>query len=71
MSLGNMLTIFTCLNHNLQNKIFKDLKKYKMTFNVEILIRFYNPKTHELRTISDRKKYLNMIKFLSIEKAHE
>lgn len=97
MSLGNMLTIFTCLNHHLQNKIFKDLKKYQMTFNVdqvpdfinkvfclvsirncvmhcnslEIIIRFYNPKTHELRTISDRKKYLNMIKFLSIEKAHE
>ena len=97
MSLGNMLTIFTCLNHHLQNKIFKDLKKYKMTFNVdqvpdfinkvfclvsirncvmhcnslEILIRFYNPKTHELRKNSDRKKYINMIRILSIEKAHE
>lgn len=97
MSLGNMLTIFTCLDHHLQNKILSDLKKYQMTFNVykipdfinkvfclvsirncvmhcnslEILIRFYNPKTHELRKNSDRKKYLNMIRILSIEKAHE
>lgn len=82
---------------NTQNKIFKDLKKYGMTFNVdkvpdfidkvfclvsirncvmhcnslEILIRFYNPKLHELRKKSDRKKYINMIKSLSIEKTHE
>lgn len=97
MSLGNMLTIFSCLDNNLQNKIFEDLKKFKMTFNVdkvpdfidkvfclvsirncvmhcnslEILIRFYNPKSHELRTKTDRKKYLNMIKTLSIEKTHD
>lgn len=75
MTLGNMLTIFICLDNAIQNRIFKDLKKYRMTFNVnkildfidkvfclvsirncvmhcnslEILIRFYNPKLHELR----------------------
>lgn len=26
MTLGNMLTIFTCLDNTVQNKIFKDLK---------------------------------------------
>jgi len=97
MTLGNMLTIFTCLDNTIQNKIFKDLKNYGMTFNVdkvpdfidkvfclvsirncvmhcnslEILIRFYNPKLHELRKKSDRKKYINMIKALSIEKTHK
>lgn len=34
--------------------------------SLEILIRFYNPKLHELR-----KKYINMVKLLSIEKTHE
>lgn len=97
MCLGDMLTIFTCFDHHIQNTIFKNLKKFDMTFHVdkipdfiskvfclvsirncvmhcnslEILIRFYNPKTHELRTKSDRKKYLNMIKTLSIEKTHD
>ena len=75
MSLGNMLTIFTCWDNTLQDKILNDLKRFNMTFNVdkvpdfilkvfclvsirncvmhcnslEILIRFYNPKTHELK----------------------
>ena len=97
MSLGNILTIFTCLDNTIQNKIIKDLKNFQMTFNVdkvpdfiekvfclvsirncvmhcnslEILIRFYNPKLHELRKISDRKKYIKTIKSLSIEKTHE
>ena len=97
MSLGDMLTVFACLDNSMQNRIFQDLKKFQMTFNVdkvpdfidkvfclvsirncvmhcnslEILIRFYNPKTHELRKISDRKKYLNMIKNLNIEKTHD
>ena len=97
MSLGKMLTIFTCLDDHVQNNIFKDLKKYNMTFNVdqipnfitkvfclvsirncvmhcnslEILIRFYDPLRHKLRKVSDRKRYINMIKALSIEKAHE
>lgn len=96
MSLGNMLTVFTCLENNLQNKIFKDLKKFHMNFHVdqvpdfinkvfclvsirncvmhcnslEILIRFYNPKTHELRKNSDKKRYLSMVKYLSKEKTH-
>lgn len=97
MSLGNMLTIFTCLDKNQQDIIFEDLKKFNMNFNVQkvpdfinkvfclvsirncvmhsnslkILIRFYNPKTHELRKVSDRKKYLTMIKELSKEKTHD
>ena len=97
MSLGDMLTVFTCLDNSMQNRIFQDLKKFQMKFNVdkvpdfidkvfclvsirncvmhcnslEILNRFYNPKTHELRQKSDRKKYLNMIKNLSIEKTHD
>lgn len=85
-----MLTVFTCLDNSMQNRIFQDLKKFQMKFNVdkvfclvsirncvmhcnslEILNRFYNPKTHELRKKSDRKKYLNMIKNLSIEKTHD
>ena len=97
MSLGDMLTVFTCLDNSMQNRIFQDLKKFQMKFNVdkvpdfidkvfclvsirncvmhcnslEILNRFYNTKTHELRKKSDRKKYLNMIKNLSIEKTHD
>lgn len=97
MSLGDMLTIYTCLDTDVQNKIFSDLKRFNLNFNVdkipdfidkifclvsirncvmhcnslEILIRFYNPKNHELRKISDRKKYLSMIKMLCIEKTHE
>lgn len=97
MTLGNMLTLFTCLDNLIQDKIFNDLRKYNMTFNVakipdfidktfclvsirncvmhcnslEILIRFYNPKLHELRKNSDRKKYMKMINTLSIEKTHE
>lgn len=92
-----MLTIYTCLDTDVQNKIFSDLKRFNLNFNVdkipdfidkifclvsirncvmhcnslEILIRFYNPKNHELRKISDRKKYLSMIKMLCIEKTHE
>ncbi len=97
MSLGDMLTVFTCLEKELQNKIFNDLKKYNMNLNVEqvpqfiqkvfclvsirncvmhsnsleILVRFYNPRKHELRTITDKKRYINMIKYLSKEKTHE
>lgn len=97
MTLGNMLTLFTCLDNSIQDKIFNDLRKFNMTFNVakipdfidktfclvsirncvmhcnslEILIRFYNPKLHELRKNSDRKKYMKMINTLSIEKTHE
>ena len=97
MSLGNMLTVFTCPDKKQQDVIFEDLKRFNMNFNVqkipdfinkifclvsirncvmhsnslEILIRFYNPKTHELRKVSDRKKYLNMIKELCKEKTHE
>ncbi|RGE95112.1 Abi family protein [Coprobacillus sp. AM23-9LB] len=97
MSLGNMLTVFTCLDKKQQDVIFEDLKRFNMNFNVqkipdfinkifclvsirncvmhsnslEILIRFYNPKTHELRKVSDRKKYLNMIKELCKEKTHD
>lgn len=40
MSLGKILTVFICLEHDLQNKIFKDLKKYQMTFNVDIVPHF-------------------------------
>lgn len=36
--------------------------------SLEVLIRFYKPKTHELRNSSDRKKYLSLIKLLSKEK---
>lgn len=97
LSLGNMLTIYTCLETHIQNEIFSDLKSFDLNFNVnkvpdfidkvfclvsirncvmhgnslEILIRFYNPKNHELRKNTDRKKYLNMIKILSKEKTHE
>lgn len=97
MSLGNILTIYTCLDEQIQNIIIADLKRFNMNFNLdkvpdfinkifclvsirncvmhcnslEILIRFYNPKTQELRTKSDRKKYLKLIKVLSIEKTHE
>lgn len=97
LSLGNMLTIYTCLETHIQNEIFSDLKSFNLNFNVnkvpdfidkvfclvsirncvmhgnslEILIRFYNPKNHELRKNTDRKKYLNMIKILSKEKTHE
>jgi len=56
------------------NKIFclVSIRNCVMHCNsLEILIRFYNPRTHELRKASDRKKYLNMIKVLSIEKTHE
>lgn len=97
MSLGNMLTVFSCLEDDTQNRILKDMKKYKVNLNVdqipdfikkvfclvsirncvmhcnslEVLIRFYNPKTHELRNSSDRRKYLNLIKLLSKEKTHD
>lgn len=97
MSLGKLLTIYICLDKQVQDLIFSKLKEYGYTFNVdkisdfidkvfclvsvrncvmhcnslEILIRFYNPKTHELRKVSDRKKYLKMIKLLSIEKTHD
>lgn len=97
LSLGNMLTIYTCLETHIQNEIFSDLKSFNLNFNVnkvpdfidkifclvsirncvmhgnslEILIRFYNPKNHELRKNTDKKKYLNMINILSKEKTHE
>lgn len=97
MSLGNMLTVFTCLEDDTQNRILKDMKRYKMNLNVdqvpdfikkvfclvsirncvmhcnslEVLIRFYKPKTHELRNSSDRRKYVNLIKLLSKEKTHD
>lgn len=97
MSLGNMLTVFTCLENDTQNRILKDMKKYKVNLNVdqvpafikkvfclvsirncvmhcnslEVLIRFYKPKTHELRNSSDRKKYLSLIKLLSKEKTRD
>lgn len=97
LSLGNLLTIYTCIETHIQNEIFSDLKSFNLNFNVnkvpdfidkvfclvsirncvmhgnslEILIRFYNPKNHELRKITDRKKYLNMINILSKEKTHE
>lgn len=97
MSLGSMLTIYTCLDLKIQDKIFLELKRHNMNFGVdkvpdfiqkvfclvsirncvmhcnslEILIRFYNPKTHELRKNSDKKRYLSMIKMLSIEKTHD
>ena len=56
------------------NKIFclVSIRNCVMHCNsLEILIRFYKPQTHELRKSSDRKKFLNMIKKLSIEKTHE
>lgn len=65
------------MNFNVQkipdfiNKIFclVSIRNCVMHSNsLEILIRFYNPKTHELRKVSDRKKYLNMIKELCKEK---
>lgn len=97
MSLGTILTIYTCLDDNTQNRIFRDMMQYSLNFNVqkipdfiekvfclvnirncvmhcnslEILIRFYDHKTHGLRKNSDRKKYVSMIKALSIEKTHE
>lgn len=97
MSLGNMLTVFTCLEDDTQNRILKDMKRYKVNLNVdqvpdfikkvfclvsirncvmhcnslEVLIRFYKPKTHELRNSSDRRKYVNLIKLLSKEKTHD
>lgn len=43
MSLGIILTIFTCLYYDLQEKIFADMK------------RFYNEKTHDLRKVIDKK----------------
>ena len=36
--------------------------------SLEILVRFYNPKTHELRSNSDKKNYQKLIKHLSKEK---
>lgn len=39
--------------------------------SLEILIRFYNSKTHVLRKSHNKKKYLKMIKVLSKEKAHD
>ncbi|MGL5978317.1 MAG: SGNH/GDSL hydrolase family protein [Erysipelotrichaceae bacterium] len=38
--------------------------------SLEILIRFFNVKDGKLRTVTDRKRYLNMIKLLCIEKTH-
>lgn len=97
MSLGTLLTVYTCLNAAIQIQIFQDLKKYELTFNVnnighfinkvfclvairncvmhgnslEILVRFYNAKDHTLRRITDKKRYISMIQYLSIEKPHE
>lgn len=39
--------------------------------SLEILVRYYNHKTHELRKATDKKKYTSLIKRLSIEKTHE
>lgn len=36
--------------------------------SLEILVRFYNPKTKDLRKATDKKKYTNMIKMLSKRK---
>lgn len=42
------------------------------SFNLYVLyLPLLNLKLHELRKKSDRKKYINMIKSLSIEKTHE
>lgn len=97
MSLGDILTVYTCLDDTIQNKIFETMKKFNMNFNVdninnfinkifclvsirncvmhgnslEILIRFYDPKKHEMRTVTDRKKYINMINKLKKEKTYE
>lgn len=97
MSLGNILTIFICLNEKYQKSIFNILKQYKQNLNVvsisqfidrvfcivsirncvmhsnslEVLVRFFDPKTKEIRTQNDRRKYLNIIKFLSKEKTHD
>ena len=94
MSLGSVLTVFSCLDRKMQQNIFDDMKKYQLNFDVdkisdfkekiftlvnirncvmhdnsiEILFRFYNPKTHELRKVSDRKKYQKVLKW--IEKNH-
>ena len=38
--------------------------------SLEILVRFYNPKTKDLRKSSDRKKYISMIRVLEKEKPH-
>lgn len=38
--------------------------------SLEILIRFYNPKTHQLRKNNNRKRFINMINDLSIEKSY-
>lgn len=39
--------------------------------SLTILIRYYNTKTHDLRKNSDKKRYLNLIDMLKIEKTHE
>lgn len=39
--------------------------------SLEILVRFYNPKTHDLRKVSDKKKYITLIKSLRLEKPRE
>lgn len=36
--------------------------------SLEVLVRFYNPKTKETRTVTDKKKFQSMIKLLSKEK---
>ena len=35
MNLGSILTIFTCLNDTIQNKIFSDLKTYNLNYSVD------------------------------------
>lgn len=38
--------------------------------SLEVLIRFYNPKTKDLRKSTDRKKYISMVRDLEKEKPH-
>lgn len=55
------------------NKIFTlvSIRNCVMHCNsLEILIRFYNPTTHDLRKSTDRKRYLSMIRELTKEKPH-
>ena len=96
MSLGDVLTIFTGLDNDVQNCIFANIKKFDLNFNadqvpdfikkvfclisirncvmhcnsLEILTRYYDPATHTLRKVSDKKRYQSMIKNLCIEKPH-
>ena len=91
-----MLTVFTCLENDTQNRILKDMKKYKVNLNVdqvpafikkvfclvsirncvmhcnslEILIRFYDPKNHQIRRNRNKRKFVKMIDYLSTEKQY-